>query len=226
MTGARRFDEDEVRRIIAAATRDAAGEPRSVPDSAGLTLRDLQEIGSEIGLEPGTVARAAATLDLGAGKSPQRKSLGMPVQVGRIVPLPRPLSELEWEKLVAELRTTFGARGHAQSQGGLREWVNGNLHACVEPSENGYRLRLGTTKGDAAALNALGAAGVATGAFALLASVMTGGVFVPLMIGASGAAAFLVNGLRLPRWARQRERQMEFIAAKIETIMAVDPHRS
>jgi hypothetical protein len=223
MEGERRYGEEEVRKIFGAATRQAAGEPPPASHEAGLTLRDLQEIGRDIGIEPAAVARAAAELDVGATKSPHRTSLGMPVQVGRIVPLPRPLSDLEWEQLVAALRSTFGARGRTSSQGGLREWVNGNLHACIEPGENGYRLRLGTTKGDAAALNVIGAAGVATGAFALVASVATGGVFVAMMIGASGAAAFLINGLRLPRWARQREMQMEFIAAKIGSIMAVDP---
>jgi hypothetical protein len=177
MEGERRYGEEEVRKIFGAATRQAAGEPPPASHEAGLTLRDLQEIGRDIGIEPAAVARAAAELDVGATKSPQRTSLGMPVQVGRIVPLPRPLSDLEWEQLVAALRSTFGARGRTSSQGGLREWVNGNLHACIEPGENGYRLRLGTTKGDAAALNVIGAAGVATGAFALVASMMTGGVF-------------------------------------------------
>lgn len=223
MTKQRRYRDEEVRDIFELAARRGTGELPVPAEADGLTLADLQDIGREVGLEPTAVARAAAALEARTTRSPQHTSLGMPVGVGRIVALPRTLTDSEWEHLVAELRTTFGARGRVSSQGGLREWVNGNLHACIEPSEAGYRLRLGTVKGDAAALNALGATGVVTGAIAFGALLMSGGlqeaVFVPWMISASGVAAVLANVLRLPRWAKQREEQMNHVAAKVGTIM-------
>jgi hypothetical protein len=133
------------------------------------------------------------------------------------------LTDSEWERLVAELRTTFGARGRVSTQGGLREWVNGNLHACIEPAEEGFRLRLGTVKGNAVMLNALGVTGVVTGAITFGAMLMSAGlqeaVFVPWMISASGVAAILANVLRLPSWAKQRETQMSYIVARVRAIM-------
>jgi hypothetical protein len=109
-------------------------------------------------------------------------------------------------------------------QGGLREWANGNLHACVEPAGNGYRLRLGTIKGNAAGMNALGATGVAAGALVIGAGVLTGGsleaVFGPILLATSGAGAFLANWLRLPQWAQRRQRQMEHIEARVRMIVA------
>jgi len=66
----------------------------------------------------------------------------LPTSVGSIVPLPRGPSDREWELLIAELRTTFGGKGVVTSQGGLREWSNGTLHAFIEPTQTGHRLRL------------------------------------------------------------------------------------
>ena len=149
----RRYSEAEVREIFELAMRPRAAERAALPATEGLTLSDIQEIGGEVGLAPSDVERAAATLDARKLRAPRRTSLGMPIAVGRLVPLPRPLTDHEWDQLVAELRTTFQARGKVSSQGSLREWTNGNLHAMVEPGETGYRLRLGTLKSDAIGWN-------------------------------------------------------------------------
>ena len=222
----RRYGDGEVRKILELATRPEAARPR--PESAvdGLTLSDIQGIAWKVGIAPEAVSRAATTLD--AAATPTRKSWGMPVEVCRTVPLRRALTDHEWDQLVAELRATFGARGKVIVQGGLKEWANGNLHACVEPTGNGYRLRLGTIKGNAAGMNALGATGVAAGALVIGAGVLSGGsleaVFGPILLATSGVGAVLANLVRLPRWAQQRERQMEHIEARIRTIMA-DPEQ-
>lgn len=226
MTRQRTYDDDEVREIFAAAARRQLAEPR--PEGArGLTLVELQEIGLEAGLDATEVARAAAALEARAAQAPERTSLGMPIEVIRVVPLARAPTTAEWEQLVGELRATFRARGRVASQGGLREWANGNLHACVEPSGSGYRLRLGTVKGNARVLNAMGGAGLFAGV-AAIASALSGGVpqdlIVPGMIAASGVAAFGANVLRLPRWVDVRRKQMDFIAARISAIMDGEPH--
>jgi len=224
---ARRYGDDEVREIFKLASRRDGGV-MPVPSSAvGLKLDELQDIGREVGLAPTVVAEAAAALEGRRSTSPRRRSLGMPIEVGHTITLPRPLTDSEWEHLVAELRTTFGAKGRVATQGGLREWVNGNLHACVEPAEVGYRLRLGTFKSDAATLNALGATGVVTGAIAFGALLMSGSlqeaVFVPWMISASGVAAVFANMVRLPRWRKQRQEQMNHVAATVGAIMGREP---
>jgi len=224
---ARRYGDDEVREIFELASRRDGGA-MPVPSSAnGLTLDELQDIGREVGLTHTVVAEAAAALEERRLTSPRRSSLGMPIEVGHSIALPRSLTDSEWEHLVAELRTTFGAKGRVTTQGGLREWVNGNLHACIEPAEVGYRLRLGTFKSDAATLNALGVTGVVTGAIAFGALLMSGSlqeaVFVPWMISASGAAAVFANMVRLPRWTKQRKEQMNHVAAKVGAIMGREP---
>src|SRR5690606_32585653 len=162
----RRYAESEVREIFALATSGKLQRAPASPATSGHTLADLQSIAREVGIDPDVVARAAAALDARPPSAP-RRSWGMPIEVGRIARLQRNLTDDEWDRLVAALRSTFGARGKVHVQGGLREWSNGNLRAAVEPAEDGgYRLRLGTLKGDAAGINALGLAGIATGAIA------------------------------------------------------------
>jgi hypothetical protein len=218
----RRYGDGEVRKILELATRPEAVGPHPESGADGLTLSDIQSIALEVGIAPEAVSRAATTLDVSA--TPARKSWGMPIEVARTVPLRRALTDHEWDQLVAELRATFRARGRVMVQGGLREWANGNLHACVEPTDDGYRLRLDTIKGNAAGMNALGATGIAAGALVIGAGVLTGGaveaVFGPMLLATSGVGALLANLLRLPRWAQQRERQMEHIEARISTIVA------
>ena len=174
-------------------------------------------------MEPSRIAHAAAALDTQREVLPRRKVLGMPVSVGRIVELERAPTDREWELLVAECRHTFGARGKVTSHGGLREWTNGNLHVCVEPSDAGHRLRLGTLKGNAMEVNTMGFIGLAMGAVMLGVVLLKGGAmddfFIFGVFAAMGAGALAFNALRLPRWAREREEQMEFIAGRARALI-------
>lgn len=220
----RRYGDDEVREIFSLATTGETHD-RSVPsEPGGLTLGDLQRIGQEAGIEPARVALAATQLDARGRVAPVRRSLGMPVGVSRVVDLPRAPTDREWEQLVALCRTTFDARGRVSTTGGLREWSQGNLHVCIEPTERGEQLRLSTLKGDGAPLNAVG---VGLGAMSVLmsASVAAAGKpekawFFLGVFGGMSLAAFVANLVRLPRWARERERQMEEIAERAVRLLS------
>jgi hypothetical protein len=227
MTDERKYREEEIRQIFElAASREHVGPP-ALSDEDGLTLAELQGIGREVGLDPAHVAEAATALDTRPAVLPRRTSWGLPISVGHIVGLARAPTDREWETLVAELRRTFGAQGQARSHGGLREWTNGNLHACVEPTETGYRLRLGTLKGSAMPMNAVGVAGLAMGVATLVGLLLTGGLpeglIGPLMLGAMGGGAFAYNRFSVPRWARERERQMAYIAERAHALIGPVP---
>jgi hypothetical protein len=217
----RRYREDEVRKIFKLATTDKVASAPASRTPSGLTLAEMQSIGQEVGIEPDMVARAAAALDTTAPTS-TRKSLGMPVEVGSLVPLPRALTDHEWEMLVSELRRIFRARGHVSAMGSIREWRNGNLHVVVEPAQTGYRLRLGTFKGDAAGINALGGFAIAASLATFLAHYLINdptALIPPTLMGAGGVAALVTNWLRLPAWARKRETHFQEIAAKVRSIV-------
>ncbi len=226
MPDERRYREDEVAEIFETAASRPRRGANALSTGEGLTLAELQAIGSEVGMSPEGIAEAAAALELRRGGL-RRTELGMPVSVGRTVDLPRAPTDREWAMLVAEMRETFHARGRDASQSGLREWRNGNLHALVEPTEVGYRLRLGTTKGDAVGFNRMGAGVLVMALVALLVLWLSGGlpeaVFLPTMLALMGGGALGYNAMRLPGWAGEREEQMERIAARALVLLSSEP---
>lgn len=220
----RRYQQDEVAEIFEAAATSPQRATTSAPASAGgLTLAELQSIGSEVGLSPARIAEAAAGLELRRTAQPVRTSFGMPISTGRTVDLPRAPTDREWALLVSDLRETFHAQGKDSSRGDVRAWRNGNLHVYIEPTETGYRLRMGTVKGDASSVNAIGVSSIVMALILFLATLTNSGIeeaiFAPMVLGSIGAATLGYNALRLPRWAEEREEQMAHIAARAQLLL-------
>jgi len=223
MTSERRYTEEETREIFERATKAQREGDRLPPSAAeGLTLAELQTIGREVGIPAELVAGAASDLDRPRPATNVKRLVGLPVGVGRTVELKRQLTEAEWERLVAEIRETFEARGVVRSEGGLRQWVNGNLQVFLEPSQSGHRLRLRTVKAQAVALIRFGTMFLAgSGALALVAAVvgrLGDKAFGVATLAMAGAAAIAVAAISVPGWARERARQMELIAARANEI--------
>lgn len=241
MADDRRFDDDEIAEILerAASVDDSSRQP--VADGGGLTLAELQDIGREVGIAPERMAeaarvvagRAAAGLQRGAD-APVRAAgdppaglpgplLGLPRAVGRSVPLPRALTDDEWERLVVDLRETFAAAGKVEIHGSLRTWRNGNLEVHVEPSVDGHRLRMSTRKGDAVPLVLFGGVLSVMGAFLLAAGLLGGeplGVVVASgFVAAMGVGQLAVARTWLPAWARRRAEQMEGVGARVSAML-------
>src|SRR5688572_11336733 len=223
MSKERRYEEDEVRQILDLAIGPEGAPAQSLPAVGGLTLLQLQEVGREVGLPPDRVTQAAAAFE-GRGESvPRGKALGLPVSVGQVVPLPRNPSDREWELLIAELRTTFGGKGEVTSHGGLREWSHGKVHAFIEPTATGHRLRL--TDSNAAV------AGILFGgiilAFALMIFVVLLGkddpgfkFALPAFFALFGGGLAAGSAMSLPRWAREQEKRMEHISTYAVSLLA------
>ena len=214
MSTERRYQDHEVRQILDLAIGQEDGPAKSLPAVGGLTLRELQEVGREVGLPPDHIAQAVAAFE-GRGEAvPRGGALGLPTSVGRVVPLPRNPSDREWELLIAELRTTFGGKGEATSDGGLREWSHGTLHAFIEPTETGYRLRLTDSN--------LAVGGLVLGGFALAFALMIllvllgkddpgSRLVVPVFLALVGGGLIAGSAIAVPRWARDQEKRMEHI---------------
>jgi hypothetical protein len=226
MSDERRYTDDEVAEIIQAASTPVVPreEPADPASPRGLTLAELQEIGREVGIAPQRIAQAAAALDHRQPPLPRRTDFGMPVSASHIVEIPRPLTDREWSLVLADLRETFRAWGNEDTKGETRMWWNNNLHAIVEPTRTGYRLRLGTLKADGFAMNRVGMTAIAMSivvAFALGGD--AAGLPGMLAIASMGAGAIAFNALRLPRWARLRERQMQEIAERTLALLGSAP---
>lgn len=177
-----------------------------------MTLHELRRIGSEVGIRPEYVERAARSLDRG-DEVGRRRVLGFPIGVGRSVELGRRLTDEEWEALVVDLRHTFDAKGRLSGSGSLRQWTNGNLQALLEPAGDTHRLRLRTTKGSSKALmTAGGIMGALAVIFAVLTFFAAGDLASAMELGLIAAVLMAAGALQLPGWAATRERQMEAVA--------------
>ncbi len=209
MPDERRYNEDEVKRIFEAAST-AAEAPRGA-----LTLRELQDIGHEVGIAPALISEAALSLD---AKRPAETS-ALPVTVREVVPLPRAPTDAEWRMLVSDLRETFDAPGKLGPPG-MFEWRNGNLHAYIEPTTAGYRLRMGTRNSGIVTTAIAGAAAIAWSA-AVVAGFSTPGDFplIPAVVSFVGAGAIGTSVFRLRNWARTRAQQMRHIAGRAQALL-------
>lgn len=214
----RRYSEEEVAAIFERATEAQQSTRRQLAAGEGMSLADLQEIGRDVGIPTDLVTQAAKALDQGA-RPASRSFLGFPIGVGRTIELDRRLTDEEWEHLVVDLRETFDARGQVSSHGSLRQWTNGNLQALLEPTPSGHRLRLKTVRGNSMALMSAGVAFMGMSAALLIVGLISGELGPTLGgVGAFsfvGLGTFAVGVLRLPAWARTRQRQMDGVAARL-----------
>lgn len=219
----RRYSEKEIASIFERATRAQEIARNKTTAKDGLTLSELQAIGSETGITPDFIAKAAATLDLSLEGALIRQSwFGLPDGVEHTIALPGPVSDIAWERLVVDLRETFEAHGKIRQDGSLREWTNGNLKAIVEPTDQGWRLRLRTRKGEAKAGIIFGILPILLGLFMLIMS-LTGNLGGIEEVGQIIAMAFFffmglgaigLPFLTLPKWSKTRQQQMEEIAIR------------
>lgn len=217
----RRYTDEEV-----AAIFERAAEPQQqslpAPDGRGMTLAALQEIGREVGFSPEAIAQAAHSLEQ-RGRPGSRTLLGVRVGVGRTVEVDGAISEASWERLVADLRETFRARGVVYSEGVARHWSNGNLQALVEPTPAGHRVRLQTIKGNSRTMmvGGLGALGIAATTMIATAAAGTLGTSSSItgigLLAATGVGLFALGALQLPSWARRRSAQIENVLTRHAT---------
>ncbi len=229
MSTERRYNEDEVARILESATQAEASDapaPVVADEAEGMTLAELQEIGSEVGIDPSLIADAATALERPGVTAPTRYFLGTPIAVGRTVELDRKLTDREWERLIVDLRETFDARGKIRQEGNFRQWTNGNLQALLEPTPTGERLRLRTLKGEATTMLGMGAAVLVLAPLLFVILALSGGLGDPgtlrvaLILTLIGGSMFAASKLSLPGWADLRQLQMDGVASRLVDQMA------
>jgi hypothetical protein len=213
----RRYSQEEVNAIFQRASETEAALPAGAGN--GLTLAALQDIAREVGISPQSISLAAQSLDHTA-TPPSATFLGLPIGVSRVVEFGGKITDADWELLVADMRTTFNAKGVLRYDGPFRQWTNGNLRALVEPTPGGSRLRLQTMNGNARTRMMGGLAIFGVGTATLIASSLpsavnagaSGGVAVMALV---GLGLFASGAYTLRGWARRRAAQFEEIIARV-----------
>lgn len=221
----RRYQDDEIRRIFDLAVSDDDAARPVVSVETGLTLSELQEVGLEVGIEPERIAGAAHRLASRPNvRDSQQRSFGMPVAACRSLVISTTEADA-WEIAVEEARQAVGVTGSMGSQEGVREWTGGGIRLGMEPTLGGHQIHIMADNAVAQALNRVGIAGLAVGLFLLVMLIATGISPVPLELATlalllSGATILGANGLRLPKWIQETERQLDYIADRISERIA------
>jgi len=235
----RKFTEEETARILEVAARfeqDAeplidAADTTALPSASGLSLRDLQAIAAEAGIDEKAVARAAEMVARGDLVPTQVKlETGAPIALARTIRFDCDVNDATWARMVVLLQDTFAARGRLRAEGALREWSNGNLRAVLEPTPQGHQLRISTRKGNAAALRTFGN-------IAMVGSVAVGGIMLAvngvqgapppeglpwlavLVPGFMGLGARLQDVLSRRAWGRERVSQLDTLPAQLRALL-------
>lgn len=141
-----RFTDREIGLILKRAVELEEGSPsEGLPSARGLTLRELQEIAKDAGIDPGMVGRAAQELE--GRRSLDPPSIGGPSPVRRDVrTVPGELSREAIGELIRVVDQEVEAQGTVvEALGGVRWTSNGrflNTQISVEPSGEDTLLRV------------------------------------------------------------------------------------
>ena len=117
--GERRYTDDEVALILRRAAE--LGGETGPPRSEGLSLAEIQQVAREVGIDPATVARAAAAL-------PTRKRdrlaavLGGPMHVRLEATMPGRASDADLGRILQSIRRAAGRQGRATQVLDSVEW--------------------------------------------------------------------------------------------------------
>ncbi|MGD8321619.1 MAG: hypothetical protein PVJ02_14240 [Gemmatimonadota bacterium] len=143
--GERRYSEDEFALILRRAAEMHEGAPQLSRGSGGLTLREMQSIAQEAGIDPGHVERAALTL---SRKPVGRfaRFMGGPTRVRFDTTVDSALSEDAYPDVLEAIRAAAEAQGEIQNEfGGLAWRSRGDatlLSVTVRPDPDDETTRL------------------------------------------------------------------------------------
>lgn len=234
-----RFDDDDIRRILARAARRQEQAERALPAAEtgsatgpepGLTLAELQDVASEVGIAPTHVQAAARELRMRTGRDVARYPfLGIPRETIDQRVVPGTPTEREWERIVEQLRSEFRVPGVTNSFGEVREWWSssvstvGGVRLRLEPGEDGTEVTLRRSNAHLSQLtHALGwtfggMAGV-VGTLMAVGSFEPGIIVAPILFGGFSVASFLFGRIASRQSARRERSRFARVLDRIELI--------
>jgi len=187
----RRYDDDEIRKILARATElrpeSDAGSPipgllQAEPDPSGqrgLTITELEAVAEKAGIPASRIVEAVAEFDLDRSLDASGDThFGAELGARHDVLLSRLLTESEWDRFVVQLRDVFGTSGTVRSEGSLRTWTGDGATVLLEPLDDGARLRFESRDSSSKSL--------VDGGVALVGSAGIMGVLLGILVPVSG----------------------------------------
>lgn len=219
----RKYDEHEIARVIErAAELQEADAARARRTERGLTLAELERVGTESGLDPAYIRAAAAEAD---APGPRERTWQSTTHVHAERWAPGPLQPEAWEETVATLRR-YAPNGPGQTEriGRSREWTGQTslglqVRASVSPRGGGQRVRV---EQQASLTHEWVEAAFIVGPFFALFGFLAGGLATDsTAVGFAVAAAVYVLAAALSfvgarAWRRSKERDLDQLAGEVE----------
>jgi len=115
----RRFTDGEVREILKRAVERTSS--RDVAKREGVSLAELQAIGSEVGISPARLAEAARSV-VDSGLQRPNPFLGSPTLLSFERRVPRVFDPDDAPQILGAIRRTMGVQGEAAEIRGSLEW--------------------------------------------------------------------------------------------------------
>ncbi len=227
----RRFDEREVALILREATRVVRGseagsvDPLTLGAGDGLTLEELKEIASEVGIDPSRVDQAARSLLVRPRPSPFQMFLGTPAQIRIQSELPAKLDDKDLSEALFEIRSVMSVQGTPAGSPGAWEWTSGSelggRHVTIARTSTGTRLDVTGDFGNAAR----GAAGVGAvvagvGAVGVTAAVAAVGAVGLALAPVVAAGVVLIPRLTVGRMVSQETQKLSHLASRLRVLLA------
>jgi hypothetical protein len=245
------FTEEEVKAIIrrASVRQDEESERREARQH-GLTLADLEQLGTEVGLDPKHLRAAANEVRTGRPATGDAETqTATHVVVERRID--RPFTPEAWEDTVVMLRQSFGVsqgmwfggsgEGRVEQIGRAHEWVHMSqlgveTRISASDRDGQTRLILSQRVGQASPK----VEGIAFGVFIALVVGILGGIPIAGALDSYGAffLAFVVIALLTvlvaapiatrvdQRWRDKKQRKLKDLAADIEQVFVDAAPRS
>ncbi|MEM6784944.1 MAG: hypothetical protein AAF624_14580 [Bacteroidota bacterium] len=230
-----RYSEEEVRAILKrAAERQHRADLSVEARATGLSPRELEQVAAAAGIDAQHVR--AATLEVErngtapATASPLDGLVGAPTQVELERVLPGHLDEALWQKLVVELRKTFGMPGTAEQLGTIREWrsnANPQDHAEIQAEEIDGVVHLSLRRswvnhavGPTIAATFAGGFGLFLFLIGMLADKLAKVTPIAAAVLILGLVTFAGVRVVYPRWSRGQTERFSGLMDRLERIVA------
>lgn len=227
----RRFDEEEVRRLLERTAELQSAAPPAPTSGTGLTLHELEGIAAEAGLDVSLLRQAAAEVDAAGRVAPPglgTKLAGAPVRLVIERTLPFETDESILEDLVPIIEMAASRTGHAARTGRGLTWSNqgaedpSGLHVAVTIVSGETLIRI-EERSDSLAWGLFGGAlggGFGLGAGATAIAISTGGPVALIALPAVVMAGFYAGARAIFRRVRKGQRpRLEELLEKIVGVL-------
>lgn len=230
--GGRRFDDEEVSRILERAAELQHHSPLAPRETSGMTLAELEQVALEAGIDPQHVRDAAAALEreVPATLSGGRALLGAPIRLELERAVDGEIAPAAYEALAETIRQTISTPGYVSTLGKSFEWNSANpqraLRVTITPRAGRTVIRIEERFGNLVGGLFGGIVGGVGGGGGGTALGVIGGAFHSIGLALATAGAALVGSFLLARTifravVRQRARQLgQLLDALVEQVGA------